>query len=198
MARAARPQSKSRTSASRSKKPAARRKPRAKATKAAPRRDGIVAWAGMLVFVFISTAIGIGWLLGGLDGRSAVATQTKAPSVVAQAGFTLCSYDSRDDCVVDGDTFRYHGQTIRIADIDTPEVFSYRCPAEKELGERATDRLHVLLNAGPFDLEGYETRDEDQYGRKLRIVSRDGQSLGMMLVREGLAREWDGRRRPWC
>jgi micrococcal nuclease len=150
----------------------------------------------MLVFVFVASAIGIGWVLGGLDGSHAAATQGEA-STTAQARFSLCSYDSGDDCVVDGDTFRYRGQTIRIADIDTPEVFSFRCAAEKELGERATDRLHVLLNAGPFDLGSYE-RDEDQYGRKLRIVSRDGQSLGMMLVREGLAREWDGSRHPWC
>jgi hypothetical protein len=27
---------------------------------------------------------------------------------------------------------------------------------------------------------------------------RDGQSLGLTLVSEGLAREWDGARRPWC
>ena len=47
-------------------------------------------------------------------------------------------------------------------------------------------------------LEGYGRRDEDQYGRKLRLVTRNGQSIGMMLVAEGLAREWDGTRHPWC
>lgn len=31
-------------------------------------------------------------------------------------------------------------------------------------------------------------RDEDKYGRKLRIVMRDGESLGGALVDEGLAR----------
>ena len=41
-------------------------------------------------------------------------------------------------------------------------------------------------------------RDQDRYGRKLRIVTRGGESLGEMLVAEGLAREWTGRREPWC
>ena len=57
--------------------------------------------------------------------------------------------------------------------------------------------MRELLNAGPFELAPYE-RDEDQYGRKLRIVMRDGQSLGQLLVAEGLAHPWGGARRGWC
>jgi endonuclease YncB( thermonuclease family) len=41
-------------------------------------------------------------------------------------------------------------------------------------------------------------RDADRYGRKLRVVTRNGRSLGDILVAEGLARRWDGRRRSWC
>jgi micrococcal nuclease len=41
-------------------------------------------------------------------------------------------------------------------------------------------------------------RDEDRYGRKLRVVVRDGRSIGDMLVAEGLARAWTGRREPRC
>jgi endonuclease YncB( thermonuclease family) len=41
-------------------------------------------------------------------------------------------------------------------------------------------------------------RETDSYGRKLRLVVRDGTSLGDVLVKEGLARAWDGRRHPWC
>ena len=33
-------------------------------------------------------------------------------------------------------------------------------------------------------------RDEDRYGRKLRVVVRNGRSLGDQLVSEGLARTW--------
>lgn len=109
----------------------------------------------------------------------------------------MCKSGKGSNCVIDGDTFRLDGQSIRVADIDTPETRNYGCAAEKALGDRATARMRQLLNAGPFVLEPYK-RDQDQYGRKLRIVTRDGQSLGQVLVAEGLARNWDGARHPWC
>jgi len=100
--------------------------------------------------------------------------------------------------VIDGDTFDYQGARIRVADIDTPEVHG-RCAYEIELAARATQRMHALLAAGPFELRPLSSgRDEDRYGRKLRIVTRGGHSLGDTLVAEGLARTWTGRREPWC
>jgi endonuclease YncB( thermonuclease family) len=99
--------------------------------------------------------------------------------------------------VVDGDTFRLGGETIRIADIDTPELRA-RCPEEAALAGRATRRLQALLMQAPFELSPIGGRDEDRYGRKLRIVTRGGRSLGDVLVAEGLARTWTGRREPWC
>jgi endonuclease YncB( thermonuclease family) len=99
--------------------------------------------------------------------------------------------------VIDGDTFEHRGLRIRIADIDTPEMRG-QCPYERALAVRATRRMRALLAAGPFELHRTGTRDEDVYGRKLRIVTRAGRSLGDMLVAEGLARTWTGRRQPWC
>lgn len=100
--------------------------------------------------------------------------------------------------VIDGDTFDYDGMRVRVADIDTPEVHG-RCPHEIALAARATRRMRALLNEGPFELHGLASgRDEDRYGRKLRIVTRGGRSIGDRLVAEGLARTWSGRREPWC
>ena len=98
--------------------------------------------------------------------------------------------------VIDGDTFHYGGEKIRIADIDTPEIRG-RCAYETALAARATARMEALLDEGPFELHA-AGRDEDRYGRKLRIVTRGGRSLGDQLVAEGLARTWTGRREPWC
>jgi endonuclease YncB( thermonuclease family) len=98
--------------------------------------------------------------------------------------------------VIDGDTFDYGGMRVRVADIDTPEARG-RCAYETRLAARATARMRDLLNAGPFELHRVD-RDEDRYGRKLRIVTRGGRSLGDALVAEGLARTWTGRREPWC
>ena len=64
---------------------------------------------------------------------------------------------------------------------------------------RQARRLRALLAQGPFELHPLPSgRDRDRYGRKLRIVTRGGQSIGDVLVAEGLARTWTGRREPWC
>lgn len=98
---------------------------------------------------------------------------------------------------MDGDTVWIDGAKIRIADIDAPETHPSRCPREARLGRNATLRLVELLKAGPFEMRTVG-RATDRYGRKLRVNSRGGRSLGEALVAEGLARRWDGRRRPWC
>ncbi|MDQ2953661.1 MAG: thermonuclease family protein, partial [Pseudomonadota bacterium] len=120
------------------------------------------------------------------------------PQFQSSPQFGMCSGFGRYNCVIDGDTFYFQGLKIRIADIDAPETHPPRCDYERELGARANRRLHELLNVGPFELVQMGNRDEDRYGRKLRIVLRNGQSLGDILVAEGLARTWTGRRQPWC
>ncbi len=112
--------------------------------------------------------------------------------------FQKCDYASHTNCVVDGDTIWIAGEKIRIADIDTPEISEPQCRSELALGNKATTRLIELINAGPFELKAWPGRDEDRYGRKLRVLVRDGRSLGDILVSEGLARTWSGRREPWC
>jgi endonuclease YncB( thermonuclease family) len=111
--------------------------------------------------------------------------------------FSACYVGGGTNCVVDGDTFWMDGEKIRVADIDAPETHPSRCAEEARLGNAATERLQALLNAGPVTLAPTD-RDEDQSGRKLRVVMRGGQSLGEMLVNEGLARPWIGHREPWC
>lgn len=101
------------------------------------------------------------------------------------------------NCVVDGDTIRYHGTKIRIADINTPETFEAQCAAERQLGNAATARMITLLNQGPFTLEPVD-RETDKYGRTLRVITRRGESLGQTLVSEGLAERWKGHRSGWC
>ncbi len=126
----------------------------------------------------------------------ALAIAASAPDREA-AQFVRCGAAARVSCVVDGDTFWYRGAKIRLADINSPEVSQPGCPREAALGRAATVRLTQLLNAGPFTLAPW-TRERDRYGRLLRTVTRDGASLGPVLVREGLAESWRGRRGGWC
>jgi endonuclease YncB( thermonuclease family) len=109
--------------------------------------------------------------------------------------FTMCGSGPRINCVVDGDTFWRDGKKIRISDIDTPEIHPSRCAREEQLGQAAKQRLLELLNEGPVDLQ---SSGQDRYGRQLREVHRGSGSLGNQLVREGLARKWEGHRRSWC
>ena len=125
------------------------------------------------------------------------ASEPVAMANSASASFGLCHSGGGTNCVVDGDTFWFRGEKIRIADIDAPETHPSRCAAEASKGAAATRRLQALLNAGPFGLESID-RDTDRYGRKLRLVTRGGESLGGTLVGEGLARWYDGGRQPWC
>ena len=99
---------------------------------------------------------------------------------------------------MDGDTIRFAGTKIRVADIDTPEIHDYKCEQELKRGLRAKSRLLELVNEGPFKIVSTGGDDADQYGRKLRRLMRNGLSLGEFLVDEGLARRYAGGRRSWC
>ena len=122
--------------------------------------------------------------------------RTKASADVDANKFEICGRD-RYHCVVDGDTFILDGAHVRIADIDAPEIGGAKCEYERKLGLRAKSRLAELLNEGPFRLQSID-RDVDRYGRKLRVVTRNGHSLGDDLIKEGLARSWGGGKKPWC
>lgn len=145
-----------------------------------------------MLAAFSATA-GFSYLAG-----SPVSVTATAAQPGAFKPYPLCSGSVRVHCVVDGDTIWSEGVKIRVADIDTPEVSEPKCQSEASLGARATQRMLQLVNAGPFEMKAWEGRDEDKYGRKLRVLMRDGRSLGDILVSEGLARSWTGRRQPWC
>lgn len=115
-------------------------------------------------------------------------------TLLGAASLSICAPGPRDNCVVDGDTFWVDGEKIRIADIDAPEIRG-RCDYEARLAIASRDRLRELLNSGSFKLH---REGEDRYGRTLAVVTLNERSVGDMLVSEGLARTWTGRREPWC
>ncbi len=68
-------------------------------------------------------------------------------------------------------------------------------------------RVSCVVDGDTFWLQGEKiriaelepgTRDRDRYGRLLRTVRRNGRSLGAVLIAEGLAEPWRGRRSDWC
>ncbi len=145
-------------------------------------------WLGA-IFVGLVVGVGPSWFGSAKNGVS------HEGGVRAHFGF--CHVGGGYNCVVDGDTLYLKGVKIRIADIDAPETHEPKCADEKSLGDRATQRLIQLVNSGEVTLAPID-RDEDSYGRKLRIVRVDGESVGDTLVDDGLARWYRGGRRPWC
>ncbi|WP_430439055.1 thermonuclease family protein [Shinella sp.] len=158
---------------------------------------GEISTAGFAGIVIAGSAAAFAGVL--TWGQAGLGVDGAAVASVVQEtrSFPICNGPLRTTCVVDGDTIWMDGVKIRIADIDTPEIGEPKCESERALGHRAKNRLRELLNTGPFELAA-SGRDEDKYGRKLRVVVRDGRSLGDQLVSEGLARTWSGRREPWC
>ena len=153
------------------------------------------SWAKYVPVYLAAVGLGGAYGAGAFDRFGGQAAE--AASSGERISFSNCHVGGGYNCVVDGDTIWLEGQKIRIADIDTPETHDFRCSSEKELGDRATIRLRQLLNNGSVTLQPID-RDEDRYGRKLRIVLVDGTSVGDTLVGEGLARWYGSGRQPWC
>lgn len=98
----------------------------------------------------------------------------------------------------DGDTFRIgfgqDSERVRLEHIDAPEIEG-RCPFEIQLAQRSKLRLAELLRDRDVTIARH---GKDVHGRTLATVAVAGVDIGDILVDEGLARTWNGRREPWC
>lgn len=112
--------------------------------------------------------------------------------------FYFCGTSGLDNCVASGDLFWFRKQAVNLADVVAPETEKARCQAERDKGFAAKVRLRDLLNAGAFDLVDWPNTDEDARGRKLRVVMRNGQSIGAQMIREGLVRPAADDGKGWC
>lgn len=100
--------------------------------------------------------------------------------------------------VWDGDSIRLgmgqQPEAVRIFNIDAPEMEG-RCIHETDLARQAKIRLAEILQGRRVEILRQGT---DRYGRTLAAIRVEGRDVGDILVDEGLARTWAGRREPWC
>lgn len=99
--------------------------------------------------------------------------------------------------VIDGDTFVLNGETIRVENIDTPEIRRAQCDAERRLGLVAKWRVETILTQPGAKITLQRFR-KDRWDRTIARVSVNGLDLGEILITENMARPWRGRREPWC
>lgn len=162
-------------------------------------------------FGIITIAFGIGFFVAGqlplesavsylqrfdpAPARRQAAPQYEPPAFVGLARpMPICDGGRRISCIVDGDTFWIEGEKVRLQGIDAPEV-NGACAYERQLAQKATRRLSEILSDERFAL----TRSgKDQYDRTLARVETSRGEAGDILVREGLARPWQGRKEQWC
>lgn len=117
--------------------------------------------------------------------------------------------------VTDGDTVHVAGEATgtRLVGFNTPEKFSPQCASERRLGQRASARLKELVEGGATRLTkvacacapGTEGTERCNHGRSCGTLLVDGEDVGNILIREGLAVPFlcSGTRcpptpRPWC
>jgi micrococcal nuclease len=100
--------------------------------------------------------------------------------------------------VWDGDSVRIgfgrNAERVRLANIDAPEIEG-RCKVETDLALQSQFSLADLLSGSTVTLVRLGS---DRHDRTLAALSVDGVDIGEILVSEGLARVWHGRRQPWC
>lgn len=148
-------------------------------------RAGLLTWLGL---------VGAGWPVG----APAHAQYQDQGHILIDV--VLCA--SHCEGVVlrvwDGDTFRIgfgvDSERVRFEHIDAPEIEG-RCRLETDLAVRSKLRLAKLLRDRDVTIE---RRGQDVHGRTLARITVDGSDIGAILVRQGLARIWNGQRESWC
>ncbi|MBB4191521.1 endonuclease YncB(thermonuclease family) [Rhizobium aethiopicum] len=113
----------------------------------------------------------------------------------ATGAFGYCGQGAHINCVGDGGVFWYKGEKIVIADMASPVADQARCDDERRVAFAAKLRLLALLNAGPFTIDA---AGKTESSGAPRIVSRDGRSFGVQLIKEGLARQPGAAGGAWC
>jgi endonuclease YncB( thermonuclease family) len=119
------------------------------------------------------------------------------------------TYDAVITRVIDGDTVGIQATwlpaplkpelSIRVFGVDTPEKgFRAACPSEAQRGEAASAFTKAQINAATK--RQIVLMDWDKYGgRVLGDVLLNGQSLRVMLIQNGFAREYYGEAKTsWC
>ncbi|MEM5872407.1 MAG: thermonuclease family protein [Candidatus Aenigmatarchaeota archaeon] len=82
--------------------------------------------------------------------------------------------------VVDGDTFKINGKSVRLIGIDAPEI-GEPCYLD------AKEKLKELIKDKIVRLEK-DFKERDEYGRLLRYVYVDGLFVNAEMIRLGLAK----------
>lgn len=175
-----------------------------------PSTATLAAIAVLLAVAVTVAAVQRGFLDGPLFAQANSLSGTGTGSSSNGSSSTI---SSREIVVVDGDTIRARGRTVRLVGFDAPESGSLaRCDHERELADRAAARLRDIVAAGdlalrlvrcscPTDTEGTSACN---YGRACGVLLSSGRDVGPMMIESALARPYICKatscppRGSWC
>lgn len=132
-----------------------------------------------------------------------VALLLLALPAAAETSWKLTGLRTIDGDTVAGRTTARPGVevTVRLRDVDAPEIAKPRCAAERAVGLKAKARVEALLRRAGGRAELKRMR-RDKYGRVAgEVVLPDRRDLATVLRSEGLVKPWPGGRGPkpdWC
>ncbi len=130
---------------------------------------------------------------------SPAASRERAPSIPGPVPATV-------ERVIDGDTIRVSARiwidqtvttSVRLKDVNAPEIYRPKCPAEKAKAREAKAFVAGLLPKGaPVTLRDI---DRDKYGGRVvaRIETAEGTDLALILFGAGMATGSEAQR-DWC
>lgn len=128
-------------------------------------------------------------------GFSVITAQDQGSEAAASNPEKFGSCDGGPNCVIDGETIRLAGATVKIAGMEAPRVQSAACPDEEQRGVKAAQRLADLLNSGEVTT-GADVREPD--GELRRTVLVGGRDVAATMVSEHLARLPQSEPQDWC
>lgn len=154
-----------------------------------PRSREFEIWVGVAGIALFGAAIAATTM-----GFSVItASDDKDAPIAATTAFGSC--EGNPNCVIDGDTIRLAGQTVKIAGMVAPDIHTPQCSAEGELGAKAVQQLTALLNSGKVTLGG-SARDEDGEMRTTVLVS--GHDVAAAMIDAGVAQDRGSIEPNWC
>jgi len=140
---------------------------------------------------------------------SALIVVIAATTAIAQKQKQSVIHDFKITRVIDGDTVAFEAPflpdplkkelSIRVFGVDTPEKgHRAMCPKEAEMGAAASAFTKKLVATSKT--QQVAIMNWDKYGgRVLGDIILDGNSLRMLLIEKGYAREYYGEaKQSWC
>jgi micrococcal nuclease len=123
---------------------------------------------------------------------SLVALTAPIGAAAARPLYPLCGDEKLRSCVVDGNTFWYGGEFMRLNAVNPPAT---QVACATSTADAARDRLMKLLNRGEIFVFRHGT---DAEGHTLSTVLVEGKEVGATLIAEGLAQPTTALTGPFC